>query len=171
MGIDFLPSVGVAASLIAGAGLPIVLITLSHGPLKVSAPGQRFVAAAVSAWLTWVVALFALSPGWVDVASGTLLLTTATLAGFTLWTLIAWGFTLSMLLALNRAGRALSVEEWALAYTRGRPLAAFGRDRLGVLFALGLAEVRGGVIVMTPVRGRLLARLVRLLRKLFGLPK
>ena len=48
-----------------------------------------------------------------------------------------------MLLALDRAGRPLSAEEWALAYTRGKPLEVFTRDRLGSCPRLGLAELRG----------------------------
>jgi hypothetical protein len=102
--------------------------------------------------------------------TGVLLLATATLAGFTLWTLVAWGFTVSMLLALARAGRPLTADEWALAYTRGKPLEAFARDRLGVLFKLGLAEVQEGQVVMTPRRGRAFAKGAMVLRKLFGLP-
>ena len=66
-----------------------------------------------------------MGPGWVDAATGLLLLMTATLAVFTLWTLIAWGFTLSMLLALARGGRRLSVEEWAEEYMNGKSLSAF----------------------------------------------
>jgi hypothetical protein len=150
--------------------LPALVLVLSHGPLKVDAPGRRFVLAAGTTWAVWVAAMIATAPGAVDLVTGGLLLATATLAGFTLWTLVAWGFTLSMLLALNRAGRPLTVDEWAAAYTRGQPLDAFARDRLGVLLKLGLARVRGDEVVMTPGRGRVMARMTLLLRRLFGLP-
>jgi hypothetical protein len=169
--IDLVPTVPVALSLGACGLLPVVLVALSHGPFRIAAPGRRFVLAAALAWAAWLAAMTVVAPGWVDVVAGGLLLATATLAGFTLWTLIAWGFTLSMLLALDRAGRPLSAEEWALAHTRGKPLAAFTRDRLGVLFALGLAEVRGENVVMTAGRGRRVARIAGALRLLFGLPR
>src|SRR5207253_6121857 len=113
-------------------------------------------------------AMVAVRPDWVELVTGGVLLATATLAGFTLWTLVAWGFTVSMLLALSRADRPLTVGEWALAYTRGKPLAAFAQDRLGVLLKLGLAEVRDGQVVMTPRRGRAFAKAAIALRKLFG---
>jgi hypothetical protein len=171
MGVDFVPTVPVALSLAACALLPGTLLALSHGPGKVAAPGRRFVLATALTWLAWAVAALAVAPGWVELLTGALLLATATLVGFTLWTLVAWGFTLSMLLALARAGRPLTVEAWALEYTRGKPLAAFARVRLGVLFALGLAEVRGGAVVMTPRRGRLFANAAAALRRLFGLPR
>ena len=132
-------------------------------------PGPK-VRPRVGAWVAWLAAMLASSPEWVDLLSGMLLLATATLAGFTLWTLVAWGFTVSMLLALDRAGRPLG-RGWGLAYTRGKPLEAFTRDRLGVLFTLGLAEIRGADVAMTPVRGRAFARFAVALRVLFGLPR
>lgn len=171
MPVDLVPSPPVALSLAACAALPAVLLALSHGPARVAAPGRRFVLAAGLTWGGWLAATLAADPAWVDLLTGALLLATATLAGFTLWTLVAWGFTLTMLAALDRAGRPLTVDEWAMAYTGGRPLDAFARDRLGVLLKFGLAELRGGEVVMTPGRGRLFAKGVAALRKLFGLPQ
>jgi hypothetical protein len=122
--------------------------------------------------MLWVGLMFvSTSPGLVDLISGGLLLATALLAGFTLWTLVAWGFTISILLALNRANSPLTLDEWVLRYTGGKPVEAFARDRLGVLFRLGLAEAQGDQIVMTPSRGRRMARVVGLLRQVFGLPQ
>ena len=169
MAVDFVPTPPVAFSLAACVLLPVALLTLSHGPLRVRAPGRRFVAAAAAVWAAWVAAMAAVRPDWVELVTGGLLLATATLAGFTLWTLVAWGFTVSMLLALARAGRPLTADEWVLAYTRGKPLAAFARDRLGVLLKFGLAEVRDGRVVMTPRRGRAFAKGAVVLRRVFGL--
>ena len=167
--IDFVPSLPVAFSLGSCALLPLALLVLSHWPLKVTAPGQRFVLAAVAMWTAWLAAMIVCVPDLVDAVTGGLLLATTTLACFTLWTLIAWGFTLSMLLTLHRAGRPLQMDDWVAAYTRGKSLEAFALDRLGVLFKLGLAKMRDGKVVMTPGRGRVIARLAVLLRKLFGL--
>jgi hypothetical protein len=169
MPIDVVPTQPVSFSLAACAALPLVLIALSHGALRIAAPGRRFLSAAGVTWLAWLAAMAVSQAGWVDMVSGFLLLASATLAGFTLWTLIAWGFTLSMLLALYRGGRTLSVEEWMLAHTRGKPIAAFARDRLGVLVRMSLADIRGGRVVMTDRRGRVVARIAAGLRGLFGL--
>jgi len=170
MPIDFVPTLAIALSLVACALLPVYLLALSHKPLAVAAPGRRFVLAASLACLSWLVAMIIVVPDWIELITGGLLLATATLAGFTLWTLIAWGFTLSMLLALAHAAHALTPDEWALAYTRGKPLDMFARDRLGVLFRLGLAEIHEGEVAMTQGRGRLVARISVALRTLFGLP-
>lgn len=169
MSIDFVPPASVALSLVACVLLPVFLLCLSHGVLKVHAPGRRFVLAAMLTWGAWLATLPATAPDVVELITSTLLLATATLAGFTLWTLVAWGFTVSMLLALNRAHEPLTVDGWAMEYTRGKPLDAFARDRLGVLFKLGLAETQGDAVVMTPLRGRLFAKCAGLLRDLFGI--
>ena len=170
--IDFLPTPGVAFSLLAAGSLPVCLLVLSHGPWKVRAPGRRFVVSAGLTTVLWVgLMIVPDSPDLADVLSGGLLLATTLLAGFTLWTMVAWGFTVSMLLALNRAGRPLSTTEWALRYTGGKTVEVFARDRLGVLFRLGLAEAQGDQIVMTPDRGRRIACVVGLLRHVFGLPQ
>src|SRR5262245_11072429 len=107
MPIDFIPTLPVALSLAAVALLPVLLLALSHGLLKVTAPGRRFVLSAALTWCAWLAAMIGSAPDATELVTGGLLLAAATLAGFTLWTLVAWGFTLSMLLALYRAGRSL----------------------------------------------------------------
>lgn len=169
MNVDLIPSAAVALSLVACGLLPVFLLSLSHGVLKVAAPGRRFVLAATLTWGAWLATLPVTVPDAVELVTSVLLLATATLAGFTLWTLVAWGFTVSMLLALNRASEPLTIDEWAMEYTRGKPIAAFARDRLGVLFKLGLAETRGCDVVMTPGRGRMFAKCAGVLRILFGI--
>jgi hypothetical protein len=171
MPIDFIPSVPVAFSLGACAALPIVLLGMSHGPWKILAPGRRFVTAAVLIWATWLAAMAIGGPSWVDVVTGALLLATATVAGFTLWTLIAWGFTLSMLLTLERAQGPLTIEAWAREYTRGRSLEALARDRLGLLLRLGLAEIKDDKFLVPIRRGRWLGRIAYGCRRMFGLSR
>jgi len=172
MSIDFLPSLAITLSLAAVALLPLILLALSHGPWKIPAPGRRFIVSAGITSVCWVGFMFLPgSPDLVDVFAGGLLLATGFLAGFTLWTLVAWGFTLSMLLTLARHPCRLTEQEWVHGYTNGKPVEAFARDRLGVLFRLGLAEARTGRVVMTPGRGRRVARVAGVLRRVFGLPK
>jgi hypothetical protein len=171
MPIEFVPSQAIVASLAACVLLPAVLLLVSHGLTRIGSPGRRFVVATLLTWAVWVMAMIALGPGWVDFTTGLFLLLTTTLAGFTLWTLIAWGFTLSMVLALARCGRPLSIEEWAEEYTRGKSLSAFARDRLGILLVLGLVEVHGERVIMTSTRGRIFAKSAAALRALFGLPR
>ena len=169
MPIDLVPSAPVALSIAFCGASPVVLFALSHGPCRIALPGRRFVMAVILTWTVWLAAMVAAGPGWVDFVTGALLLATATLAGFTLWTLIAWGFTLSMLLVLERARSPITMEEWIRAYTRGRPLDALARDRVGLLVRLGLASMRDKGHLVSAPRGGLFARLASGCRRVFGL--
>ncbi len=170
MTIDFVPTPVVADSFLAAAVLPVVAIVLAHGFWKVRSPGRRFIVAVLASLATWmIIVLNRDSVDAVDLLAGTLLLAAAILAGFTVWTLIACGFTVSMLQALARSDTSLTQETWIAAYTGGKPLVALAQDRLGVLFRLGLARQVGDRVVMTPVPGRLMAKAAAALRRLFGL--
>jgi hypothetical protein len=92
------------------------------------------------------------------------------LAEFTLWTLIVWGFTASMLMSLARAGRPVSCEEWIGDDTDGRTIDVLTLDRLRLLGQLGLAVRQNGRVVMTAGAGLRMARFARLLRLFVGLP-
>jgi hypothetical protein len=170
MSMDFIPQPATATALIASASLLIWLMLLSHGPWKIVRPGKRFIVAAIFAIVDWLVSIFTWPPvSIIDLISGASILMLSLLAGFTLWTLVAWGFTLSMLLALQRTNRALTIDEWISSYTGGKTVEVFGRDRLGVLFRFKLAErTKSDEVEATP-RGRRVAWLAMILRKLFGL--
>lgn len=169
--IEFMPTTPVALSLLVLVATPILVLLLSYGSWKVASPGKRFVFAALGGWTIWLFCMVASDPTVVELITGFLLLVTATLVQFTLWTLLAWGFTLSMLLALHRAGQPLLLEEWVQAYTGGKPLSAFAEDRIQLLLRLRLAELTDRQLVMSRGRGRLIAQLTQRLRRLFGLSK
>ncbi len=169
--MNFIPSPPIAAGLVAGLVLPALIILLAHGPWRVAAPGRRFVVAAVLMVAGWAVALIALPacPA-EDLLASAMILATALLVGFTLWTLVAWGFTVSLLMTLARADGPLVFDEWVRRYTGGKDVGAFAHDRLGLLLKLGLARLEGDQVRITPGRGRPLARVVSLLRGVFGVP-
>jgi hypothetical protein len=169
--INFVPTWPVAISLLLISFLPLLLVILSHGPWKVIQPGKRFFVAVLTTWVIWAVAITLGSAPVIDVVTGALLLAAATLAMFTFWTLIAWGFTISMLLALSRTSQPISLEEWIMAYTNGKPLAAFSKDRISLLVKLGLAKHEGNELVITSYWGRRVACLTNLFRVLFGVLK
>jgi hypothetical protein len=168
--MDFIPSAPILTSLVAALALPLVLAALSHGPWKVAAAGRRFLVAATLTAAGWGVSLLPAERGTAaDVVAGAFILLAAGLAEFTLWTLIAWGFTTSLLRTLARENRPVSLEEWVAAYTGGRAADAFAQDRLGILFRFGMAFRENGRVLMTPRRGLRTARLAWALRRVFGL--
>jgi hypothetical protein len=103
-----------------------------------------------------------------DVIAGVLLLLTAILFWHVVWSLLAWGFTLTLLTALAQAHRPLNREEWISAYMKGGNLSTFVHNRLRLLVGSGLVEVRGDIVVATN-SGILVAQLVRFVRFILGL--
>jgi hypothetical protein len=92
----------------------------------------------------------------------------AVIVCFILWSLLVWGFTISMLLALARAGGPTSIEAWAVLYAGGGGMAEIGENRAGLLLSARFAvRTPGGVYVLTR-EGRWAARALRMLRALFG---
>jgi hypothetical protein len=164
------PPIGVA--LVASVSLPLFVLVLARGPWHIEAPMKRFIAAAVGAVLVMAIGLYFEGPtDWVELAAAIVLLLGSLLAGFTFWTLIAWGFTLSMLRVLEENRGFDSVEAWCGAYTGGQGIGGFASDRCGLLLRLGLVrhDEQGRLIATST--GRFAARFVTGVRYFFGLAR
>ena|ERR1700761_3350055 len=132
--------------------------------------GARYVVACVIATVVFFVA-FIILPGehdLFDALSGFLILATAMLFWNVIWSLLAFGFTLTLLTALVQAGRPLTRSQWVTAYMQGADLRKFARNRLQLLIGTGMAKYEGNNIVATPF-GSFAATFVRSTRLLFGI--
>jgi hypothetical protein len=132
--------------------------------------GRLFRAGSVTAIGLFVVACFAL-PGprdIGDVLGGALLLATAILLCHVFWSLLAWGFTVTLLTALARAERPLTLEQWISAYMQGGDLSGFAHNRLRLLVGFGMVTPSGDRIAMTPF-GMVTVYLVKLIRFATGM--
>jgi hypothetical protein len=103
-----------------------------------------------------------------DALGGVLLLLTAILLCNVFWSLLAWGFTVTLLTAIAGTGRPLTLEQWMSAYMQGGDLSGFAHNRLRLLVGSGMVVARDGRIVVTPF-GALTARLVSLVRFATGI--
>jgi hypothetical protein len=146
------------------AMLPLLLLAYAKAGLFRGA-GRLFRAGCLT-----IVALFAAA--WLalpgpqdvgDVVGGAFLLMTAILLFHVFWSLLAWGFTVTLLTALAAAAQPLTLEQWASAYMQGGDLSGFAHNRLSLLIGSGTAVSRNGQVVVTPL-GMLLVRVVRLIR-------
>ena len=157
----------------AAIGLSIALPLLLLGYARIAATGgsgRRFRLGCVSIIAFYAVACVAL-PGqrhFDDVLGGLLLLATAMMFVYILFSLLAWGFTLTLLTALVKAGRPLTLEQWAVAYMQGGDLGAFTHNRLKLLVGAGMVIVAEGKLALT-TKGMAVARLVKFVRLSTGL--
>ena len=167
-----MPPPPIGDALVASVSLPFFVLVLARGAWRIEAPMKRFIAAAAGAVLVMAIGLyFAGSADGVELAAAIILLLGSLLAGFTFWTLIAWGFTLSMLRVLEEGHGFDSVEAWCGAYTGGRDIRAFASDRCGLLLRLGLVRYDGQDGLIATPTGRFAARFVMGVRYFFGLPR
>ncbi|HVA40073.1 MAG TPA: hypothetical protein VNF49_05375 [Candidatus Binataceae bacterium] len=158
----------IAVSLIAGALMPMALSALSRGPVRVRSGALRIGAAASASLLLWsalIVAWLAWRPeakllaG--DAAAGVLFIAAAALATYSAWALVAFGYTISMLVDIARVGKPVTTLGWAAAYGHGRGLRAMFEDRLRVLLAMGLVRAEGGGVSLRGASARMFAKFVR----------
>ena len=103
-----------------------------------------------------------------DVFASLLIWLTALLVFFSFWSLLAWGFTVSLLLALTRAEKPMTFEEWVRKYTGGGTIETFARDRLDLLLRAGFARLDGDQVRLLPGWGLRVAWLACTFRRVFG---
>jgi hypothetical protein len=148
---------------------PLVLLAVAQ--IKaIRGAGARFALGCLTSLAIFVM-LSTILPGKrdpADVLSGCLLLATAMLFWNVIWSLLAFGFTLTLLTALAQAGEPLTRAEWVLAYMKGADLSKFARNRLQLLFGTGMAQFDGKNVVATSF-GVAAASLVRFTRWTFGI--
>jgi hypothetical protein len=171
---SFLPPPALSAAMVSSAAVPALLWLLGSGPRVFRAPGPRFRAAVLSALLLlllWLL-LIALTSGTVDLIdtlAAVAIVGEASILSFIAWSLLAWGFTLNMLLVLAAETRAMSLTDWVAGFTRGADIGRLTTDRISVLLGAGFVEAAGAQgYVLTP-RGGIATKLVQLVRSTFGI--
>lgn len=167
--MNFLPGPAQAAAICLSAALPLLL--LCYGRIAaIRGAGRRFRLGCLSVVALFVIACIAL-PGQRhldDVVGGLLLLATTMMLCYVLFSLLAWGFTLTLLTALVQAGRPLTLEQWAAAYMQGGDPGAFAHNRLKLLIGSGMVTMADSRLTPT-TKGLAVAYLVKLVRFATGL--
>lgn len=168
----WMPSPAIVSAIFASLSLPLFLFLVAHSPWRPTSPMRHFLSAAALAGGLMVALLLANGPvEWPDLLAAAVLLAASLLAGYTLWTLIVWGFTLAMLNVLEQRQQVDSIEGWCTAYAGHGGIDAFTLNRCSLLLAAGFARLPSSrELSMTP-RGHLAVRFVKAVRWIFGLEK
>ncbi|MBB4375610.1 hypothetical protein [Bradyrhizobium sp. SBR1B] len=155
----------------AAIGLSVALLLLCYARIAATGgSGRRFRLGCITVLALYAIACLAL-PGqrrYDDVLGGLFLLATAMMFFYILFSLLAWGFTLTLLTALVKAGRPLTLEQWAVAYMQGGDLGTFTHNRLKLLVGAGMVITADGRLAPT-AKGVAVARLVKFVRLSTGL--
>jgi hypothetical protein len=158
------PSPIQATAILLAVGFPAILFCCS----RIGGTGRRFRIAAAAAATLFAAACFARSCTFEDALSGALLLAGALIFWWIFWSVLVWGFTLTMLTSLARYKQPATLREWMSLYSRRDDTHAFAHNRMQLLLGSHLVTAVDGKIILTPT-GILIARLVNFLRSFFGI--
>lgn len=167
--MNILPGPMQVVAILLSALLPLLLLFYARIP-NIRGAGSRFRIGCVTVVALFIMTCFAL-PGERhsdDVLGGLFLLATAIMLFYVLWSLLAWGFTLTLLTSLAQASQPLTSDEWAAAYMQGGDLSTFAHNRLKLLLGSGMVASSDGKIIVTSA-GIAMTRLVKFVRFLTGL--
>lgn len=171
--MSLLPPPVIAAAIVAGLVMPVMLVLLSWGPQRWRHSGRRFKVSVATGWIVWVALAVAL-PGIaaahpLDWLAGAAVLIAATLVTFNAWSLPAYGVTLNMLVILARESRPLDLDAWADRYSGSRSIDQILLDRLGHLFFFKLARREGDIVYLLPGPARFAVAILQAWYFVFGL--
>jgi hypothetical protein len=167
--MNLLPGPAQTVAICLGVLLPLLLLGYARIP-GIRGAGSRIRIGCATAAGLFAIACFTL-PGerhLDDVVGGILLLATTILLVYVFWSLLAWGFTLTLLTALAQAGRPLTEEQWAAAYMQGGDLGTFADNRLKLLLGSGMVVAADDKVSAT-AKGLAVVRLVKVVRLATGL--
>lgn len=170
--IDFSIPPALAAAAIVTALFPLILAATQASSRLGERHAARFTASALlclGAWLLLALILSRGSPSAVDVVTGFCFLSGALIFYLQVWSLMTRGYTLAILLTLQKAGRPLTDDEIFAAYRGGDGLGWIMRHRLGGLIGAGLVTHEGDRLRLQDGRGVQVVRLYRLAIAVLGL--
>lgn len=169
----WMPPMPLVAAILSGLAIAFVLL-FGGGVSRLRPPAQRFKSSIlvalgllVTQWLA--LALLGQPLNLLDLLAGLAIVGAATIIAFIGWSLIVWGFTLNMLLALAAQRRIASLSQWASLYTGGQSIQELTSDRIGVLTGARLVDQLEGNRWRLNPRGRAAAHVLRVLRFAYGL--
>lgn len=157
--------------------LPVFLIAISWlAPRNLPAKTRLAAAIVVSPLVAIAGGLHLLpEPGsnppleWIDTCCAGLLYATAIMIVYSAWSLIGYGFTVSILLDVERAGTAVSRTQLIQSFAGGNGLSAFVHDRSALLLRMRLMEVSENWYRISGYRALLFARTVKLAMDLYAI--
>ena len=151
---------------------PLLLILQSMINVK-SSPGGRFKIAAALLLVIWSMASVMLSviysefTIW-DWLAGVMLLLSVILFAFMLWSVLCWGYTLSMLLCLEKNSYVDDLRHWQRLYTQSDDIRRLTLNRMQLLVWMKCVSVKNSEMEVTAI-GYRVAYIIRRLQILIGM--
>lgn len=146
------------------AGVLSPLFLMIGGFFRIAA-GLRFKINMGAIYFIWcVLNHFRFDGVWLE---GMLCISAVFIIGFMFWSVLCWGYTLSMLLCLQSTEIVQNLEQWELLYAGPLGLQALTQNRATILVWLRFAKADGNQVVLTKF-GYICATVLRILSQFFG---
>lgn len=152
----------------------VPLLLWIGGKLNV-APGIRFKLTGMLIIIMWTLACLLMSNSlylnsmWCWLA-GILFLSSVLMVSFMFWSVLCWGYTLSMLICLDKYKSINSLQHWENHYAGASGISKLTKDRSMVLVNLRFASMENDELVLTHY-GRINAVLLRYVSQIFGITR
>jgi len=161
--MSFWPSPLVWTALVSSALIPAALVGLSLFGL-VKSCGTRYLAASLCGLAAFTTGALLCWPRYsaagdyfLDLIPAVCIVLTAIMLFETFWSLLAFGFTMNILLCLGDAPAGLSVEALKGTLGTGAGVGTLLENRLVLLKRSGLVRREDGGLVLNGVKGRIMA--------------
>ena len=145
--------------------LPILLWLLGQVPFRMSQPGARFKLSCVLILSLWCAAKVVIDL-WYWFA-GLLFILACLLFAFMVWSVLCWGYTLCMLLALEEHKDRIDADEWQKLHAGPQGMRQLTIDRIQVLLNFRLATYNQDQLVISR-SGKYLANFSMFFMTIFG---
>ena len=164
-------------ALLACLMLPLLLLAISWiAPNQLLAKHRLILAVAMSSLFAVTIGFLVIpqfathsSLNWTDIACAGLFYATTIMIVFSAWSLIGYGFTVSILLDTARAKGPISQDDLMQSFAGGNGLPAFVRDRASLLLRMGLMNVNDSWFTLSGYRALIFARIVRLTMEIYAI--
>lgn len=153
--------------------IALVLVMSRYAPASLKTPGSRFKISVATGWFFFLAALsygllFNLQMDVLDVFAGVSIVLSATIITFIFWSLVVWGFTLNMLLAITALENPVSLDDWIKQYLGEKDTNRLTADRMKILLAAKFAHLDQDQTYNLTRSGYFGTRIYRFARGLFG---
>lgn len=108
---------------------------------------------------------------WIEITCAGLLYATAIMIVYSAWSLIGYGFTVSILMGAHLAGRSLKTDELMASLAGGRGLGGFALDRISVLLRMHLLLSEGDQFRIAGTKAFRFARTVKFAMGIYSISR
>jgi hypothetical protein len=169
--LDFSLTFPMLSALLVAAAMPVTMAVIARLPWLSARQALQFLVGSLATIAGWggLLVVHSAPLDFADTVVGVMILGAALLFYLEVWSLLARGYTLGLLLTLYRAGGAMEQDELARHYRGGEGLSWIMRHRLSGLVSTGLVRRDQDVITLTPALGVPVAWLFKVSLAVLGL--